>query len=528
MTASRGPDERVVIPRWRSWRTSEEHGELSSLRVGAGALDQVTTGEDGERELLDRIKEFEQWRGVHFAADVVATAVVLGLEEHVGVQEAATELLSALSPSARALAERVIYGTARSVDDKQPPTLVNLDELRPWLAKQKLIVREQPRNVLAWADLALAHTVLGQANAAERAIRVALAQAKGNRFVLRSAARFYIHREDFARAHDLLTADTDRLRADPWLLAAEIAIADSSDRPQRHASYARTLLQRGFAPHDLSELASALATIDLKHGRVKQARRLLNTALVDPTDNTLAQAEWSVARGVNVVDAEQFNLPRNYEALARYHYRNKQFDEALRYGQLWLADQPFALDPALFTSYVAATLVEDQETAIQVCEIGLRTNRHNPTLLNNLAFSLASSNRLIEARKLISQPMIDVSKRDNAIITATRGLIAFRSGDPDAGRKLYRSAVEVLIGERETIAAASAALFWVYEELCAGGSDLRDALKLAESTNRGLARNADLALPRLRLTRLAKHQIAPDSIRVISSLELDHDGTDGS
>lgn len=523
MTASRGPDDRVVLPRWRSWRTSENHGELGPLQRGAGALDQIITEEDAENELRERMKEFEHSRGIHYAADVVATAVVLGLQSKTEVRAVAEKLLTARSPAARALAERVIHGIGRPTNDEDPPALVSREELQPWLARQKLIVRDQPRNVLAWADLALAHTVLGQVDAAERAIRIALAGANGNRFILRAAARFYMYRQDFARAHDVLTTDTERLRADPWLLAAEIAIADSSERPQRHASHARGLLQRDFASHDVSELASALATVDLKHGKVKQARRLLSQALLDPTDNALAQAEWSVQQGVNVVDAEEFNLPRNYEAIARHHYRNEQFDEALRYGELWLADQPFALDPALFTSYVGATLADSQEIAIRACEVGLVANRDNPILLNNLAFSLASIDRIDEARKVIKRPMADASKMDHAIFAATRGLIEFRSGDIESGRSLYRSAVEALIKEG-ALAAASAALFWLYEELRAESADLRNVLKIAETTNRKVTRSVDLALPRQRLERLAKQQAGSNSRQVILLLDLDRDG----
>jgi tetratricopeptide (TPR) repeat protein len=504
MTASRGPDERVVFPRWRRWRTSEQERELGSLRLSPSTLDQTTTGEELTRELLDRLSDFEQWGGKHFAADVVGTAIVLGLESHDSVRQAATELLDAASPSARALAKRVLSGVHSSGGQELPYVEIDREGLRPWLAKQKEIVRAQPRNVLAWADLALAQTVLGQAHAAERAIRIALAQANGNRFVLRSAARFYIHREDFERAHDVLTGDMDRLRADPWLLASEIAIADSAGRPQRYASHGRRLLDEGFAPHDVSELASALATIELKHGKVKQARRLLSKALVDPTDNALAQAEWSVPRGISIVDANQFNLPRNYEAKARYHYRNEQFEEALKFGERWQADQPFALDPAWFTSFVASALVDDQQSAIRACRIGLIASPRDPLLLNNLAFSLASSGRSKEARELLQGTMGEVSGVDRAVLMATRGLIAFRSDDAEGGRRMYGQAVDALVKEKELTAAVIAAVYWIYEELRADGRGLSLAVKRAESISQGVARSPDLELARRRVERLIR------------------------
>jgi Flp pilus assembly protein TadD len=510
MTASKGSDDRVVLPRWRPWRTTEYQRELDSLPIGPPVIDQVTTGEEAETELLNRVEDYDQWHGMHHAADLIGTAAVLGLGSHARVQEAAKRVLSSESPSARALAKRILSGSQPHDAEDLALAPASREALQPWLVKQKLIVRAQPRNVLAWADLALAHTNLGQSNAAEHAIRVALAQAKGNRFILRAAARFYIHRDDFERAHSVLTVDTDRLRSDPWLLAAEIAIADSSAQPQRHAAFARHLLDSGFAPHDLSELASALATIDLKHGKVKQARKLLSKALVDPTDNSLAQAEWSVPRGLDLVEEEKFDTPFSYEAKARHHFRNEEFAEALKYSELWLADQPFALDSAAFTSFVAATFVDDQKSAIRACEIGLVTNRHSALLLNNLAFSLAVSGQLDKAREVIRRPMVDVSQRDNAIVTATRGLIEFRSGDPSSGRELYRQAARALVKEKEDVAATSAALFWLYEELWAGQEDgVREALGFFEATRKRVSKSAEIALPRLRVRRLAEKVDSP-------------------
>jgi tetratricopeptide (TPR) repeat protein len=513
MTASRGPDERVVLPRWRSWRTSENQRELGSLGPGVGALEQVTTAEDARRELRDRINEFKLHQGsIHHAADVVSTAVVLGLEDQNGVRDAADKLLDAPSQSARTLARRLIFGTLRSSGNDQAPGLYDEASLSQLIARQKCIVREQPRNVLAWTDLALAHTALGHDDAAERSIRIALAQANGNRFVLRAAARFYMHCDDYVNAHRILTGDKERLRGDPWLLAAEIAISDSSDKPQQYANYARSLLDRGFSPHDLSELASALATIELKHGKIKQARKLLTTALVDPTDNTLAQVEWSAQQGVDVGGAQNLDLSCNFEAMARYHYRNEEFDEALKYGEQWLADQPFALDPALFTSYVAATFVEDQETAIRVCQVGLRANRNNSILLNNLAFSLASAGRVPEAREVIDRQATPASTYENAIKSATRGLIAFRGGDASAGRALYRQAVDALVKDRNSVAAASATLFWVYEELRAGGSDFKESLKLAKLANSGIGTSPELALSRHRLRGLIERRSRENTV----------------
>jgi tetratricopeptide (TPR) repeat protein len=234
---------------------------------------------------------------------------------------------------------------------------------------------------------------------------------------------------------------------------------------------------------------------------------LLSAALIDPTDNSLAQAEWSVERGINIENVEQFSAPYNYEAMARFHYRLENFDQALAYGM------------QLFTSFVAATLVEDQSIAIQACELGLKMNRGNPMLLNNLAFSLANRGEFRKAAEIIYRPLADVSPLETAIITATRGLIAFRAGEASMGRDMYRQAVESLIREKQLVPAASASLFWLYEELYSRGGGLMEALDCAIRTNTA-ARGPEIILSRRRLAKLVTEGNPSGAAEVVAALDL--------
>src|SRR6202041_937686 len=127
-------------------------------------------------------------------------------------------------------------------------------ENRFQLARLKRIVRRQPRSALQWTDLALAHTVLGNVESARKAIRVAIALSPDNRIVLRAAARFYVCENDLDAARSVLSSDLNRLLSDPWLLAADIAIADLADQPLKFGNRARKLLETDLAPRHLSEL----------------------------------------------------------------------------------------------------------------------------------------------------------------------------------------------------------------------------------------------------------------------------------
>jgi Flp pilus assembly protein TadD len=508
MTATKGSDDRVILPRWRAWRGSQSSGELESLdRLESGASGPFMDSTK-EAELSERLTDFRQWRGPYEAADVVSTAIVLGLEEFPGVRDAAKMLRDSTLIMGGELAERILLkNPSKSKDTMQElesRMTLNASQSRSEDASRiaclRDIVRREPRNSLRWADLALAHTVIGNKRSAAKAIIIAVSLANGNRFVLRSAARFHVHEGDLDAAHAVLTADVDRLVSDPWLMAAEIAIADMAGRPLRYVSRGRGLLTGDFAPRHVSELASALATVELRAGRVKRARRLFEKALEDPTENSLAQVEWSVERGVNVQPRSQSQPPGNFEAEARHAVREGEFLDATTQSRLWQEDQPFALDPALHTSYVASTLAENYEVAITACRKGLIANPGDSVLLNNLAFSQANAGLVDDASKTVEQLTGTDDERKLLIWTATRGLVAFRQGNISRGRDLYRRSI---VGwqkqENGQANAARAAIFWAREELRAKTDHGGLALQVADMLCTRTAGNDEVLVLRNRL-----------------------------
>jgi tetratricopeptide (TPR) repeat protein len=434
----------------------------------------VRNDEAIDAELGRRIAEFKRSPGLFEAADLVGAAIVLGREMSAEVREAARIVYESSLPVARELSERILLQSSQHEDEPgNLPSGVDLDFERSYendrsrISQLRRIVSRYPRSALQWTDLALAHTTLGNSRAAEKAIKVALDLTPGNRTVLRAAARFYVHEHDPAKARAVLSTDEDRLRADPWLLAADIAIADLANDSPKHIRRARNLLEADIAPRHLSELAAALATIELAGGRRRQARKLFANALQDPTDNSLAQAEWAVPLGVDI-PAVQANPPLNFEAETRHLLREARFDEAVVQARLWLKDQPFSLQPAIHVSYIASALTEDYRTAIEACRKGLRSNAGDPMLMNNLAFSQASAGLVEDAISTFSGINFGEDANGHLIWLATKGLVAFRSGSIDEGRALYEESVrgwQAQDGQADS--AARAAIFWAKEEILA-------------------------------------------------------------
>jgi Flp pilus assembly protein TadD len=104
-------------------------------------------------------------------------------------------------------------------------------------------------------DMSRAYTTLGQPQHAETAISRALLLAPNSRLIIRAACRRLVHADRSEDAHRLLLRHP-RTRQDPWLIAAEIALAQILEETPRLVHEGRALLQSGrFSPAAITELA---------------------------------------------------------------------------------------------------------------------------------------------------------------------------------------------------------------------------------------------------------------------------------
>jgi tetratricopeptide (TPR) repeat protein len=465
LTAAGTPDDRDVVPRWRQFGTTVRSGETAPLRAPRAPAAAPDTSETEQA--------FDQWPGPHTASDLVGAALVAGTAPPAALRAAKyLAQVETATPNMRRLAESLLATAAGETSAKSLELDVPVLDFKAVQARARelrRIVRAEPRNAVRWADLALAHTVLGHPEQAEREIRTALGLAGRNRFLLRAAVRLYVHLDQPDAAHALLVRDPTVL-ADPWLAAAELATAELAGHPSRYAKRARALVEdgEGIAPLHVAELASQVATAELRAGRGRHARRLMELALRDPTDNVLAQAEWASANGLRL-DPASLDQPRTYEAQALRYSHEGEWEKAAAAGWDWLADQPFAQEPAQFTSYAASVGAEDWPLAQRAAEAGLRANPDDPILRNNVAFALANQDRPDEAAAHLAHiNTANMTPRDAAVHRATEGLIAFRRGQTGAGRAAYSDAVASLTRAKQNDFAAIASVFWAREELRLG------------------------------------------------------------
>lgn len=457
--------DRNVIPRWRDFRSTVQLGELDE-----NPREHIIKP---SQDLVSVLRDWQLHRTVSFAGDLISAALVSG---NGAAARDASEFVIALdddiSPALRTLALRVLHG--EPVPTEVSPSPFNVGESKtphpsPEISSTRKRLTEHPSDAILWVDLAYLYVVRGLSAKAERAIRIALNLAPANRFVLRSAARFFIHTDRVDMAHDLIRRSPG-YRRDPWLVAAEIAIALSAKRTPWAIKEGFALLSGGnFPQHQLSELGSALGTLEFQSGSTGKARKFFRRSLKSPNDNSLAQAKWisRVMSGIfGDMSVETYQIARPFEASAYEAFIQADWKRSLASSIQWLGDQPFSSRPTSLAGYIAATLLEDFSTAENLANFGLVANPGESGCHINLAYCYASTGRLEQSLKELSKIRVaDGEEWVEAAIDANHGLVAFRDGRTDVARKFYQEAVRKagLILDKRT--QTMALIHWASEEI---------------------------------------------------------------
>lgn len=471
------PDRRVV-PRWRPWR------EAVSLGDACPATIKRTPPQPSLENLGQTAFDWKQNRTMPFAADFLGAAFALG--QATVAKDAAEFVLSSRSPTNEALQKlATLVLSGQSVDNQTVagPALPSVLSSRSRIRELRKSLNIFQRNPLALMDLAREYVALGQPWAAIKPIREALALAPASRFVLRCAARFFLHIKDSQQAHDLLR-NAPVTKSDPWLVSAEIAVACAAGRSPYLVKTGRQFVEsKKFHPTHISELASALGTLELEAGKTRLMKQLFRKALESPTENSVAQAAW-ISRKIGnwAIEENVLMPPRSYEADAWTSIIHHGWDKSLSAAELWLYDEPFAKRPTVFGSWVALTMAPDFGKAEVIAKYGLERHKNDFLLLNNLTVALAYQGRHQEALKTFQNiPHEEIEGHHRATYLATSGLLKFRIGAPDEGRKLYRMAINETNKKNEIQSSVWALLHLAREEYRLAPLKGHELLKEAQS-----------------------------------------------
>lgn len=469
--------DRRMIPNWRSFERSIKLGELNSLLI-------KSTIQTEEVSIDDYIFDWERYKTIAFAADLISAAVANNLTENSIVKEAAKYIVAnkhQATESQVSLSKKVL-NHQEEIDFSADFAHLTLNELhehinsnvvRDRINRTKKLISFYPFNPIYHVELSRLYSIIGSEFKAVKAMKTALHLAPNNRFVLRSATRLFAHYQndsnDYLNYIHTVLRNSPLTPLDPWLTSAEISIATVKNQTSKFIKKGVELINsKNIAPLNFTELASSVATVELLHGSLKKSKEFFNKALIHPNDNSLAQIEWASQKDVKLnINPSDFQVKLNFEALALDNFYNNQHVDALNNATRWFADMPFSKRPVVFGSTLASTILKDQPKAISFLEAGLLSHPHDPQLINNLAYSLSLDNKPDEALKQLEKikPGLALENETEICLLATKGLALFRRGFVDSGRQLYLEAIEKTRGMKNPNLNWIAILNYAREEI---------------------------------------------------------------
>ena len=463
---------RQVIPRWNSADNAAALGERSAAR-------KFTISDRVQRSLRIARQEYELHQSEATANEYVQTARILGLDQDPLAVELATKFPRVPTALARARTLRVGEGvTNPTVTDN----VLTVDDHRAWASERvhhlRSVVRAASDRPLAWAELSRQFLILGEDKKSWRAMKAALQLAPENVYLTRCAVRMFTHLDQPDAALRLLQEHSGT-SANPWLMAADVAIASVMGRTSRNMRHAHDVLARDRTnAHRFSELASAVATVEMERGSRKRGKELFMKSLSAPTENSLAQAQWCISQGeLFAIPESAWNVSSSHEALALAARSHVDFAAMLTSCVAWFAEEPFSSRPAALAS-TACFDPQLRDRAKAFATLGLEYAPDNTILLNNRAVCYAYEGLTELAFADLGTAINTPGFTNFGVALATLGLVCFRSGQPLLGRECYDKCIDYFKRAGEMESALRASVHLAIEEsrfdLAAGEKVLRE------------------------------------------------------
>lgn len=485
--------ERRVIPNWRDFKRTLQLGELNSSNVQIEPL----------KINMDRIlADWNNDKNIGTAAEIINGSFISGERGRIEIKEAIEYINVNSEIASQTLFDliKIISNDTGPIIDKSTSILeVDYDTVEQFnsfinnkffhkvINRTKKRALDEMNNPIVWVELARLYSMRGHVEQAKRAMLNALYLAPHNRFVLRSSTRFFIHQGDFEEALFHLKRSST-INSDPWLVSAHIATSSVMGRYSPFLKTGKSLILSGnYSDFDLTELSSSIGTLELKEGSFKNAKSFFEQSMKAPNDNSLAQLEWASKNESRLqFNPFQYNQVINpFEAFALEQFENGQWKESFYNSIKWFLDMPFSKRPIQLGSYIAGSILQDKQSAITLCQVGLQANPNDPNLLNNIVYSIATSENfdLLDEYlpKLLSIDLNSLPNEMKITYQATLGLVAMQQGNHELGKQLYKLSIENAQRIRNEYLANLAIVNFTRELIKHNQPEKSDLLKIVEN-----------------------------------------------
>ena len=430
---------------------------------------------------------YDLWRDkgtLPYASELLSVSELSG--DYSNVKEAAELILhnkNILSSNIVHIAKKALnYKNMKSEDYCLNENGVAL--VRGEIKQLRSLLRFNIKNSIAWIVLARNYLLTGEMNKSKKAIEIAMNIAPTNRFIIRSAARFYIHQGNVGRAHYILR-NSESVKYDPWILASELAVAQFNKRSSDYIKIARKIVSsNSFSSFEISELNSALATYEIEAGSNKKAREYFIKSLINPNDNSYAQGVWASKEMNNdrlrEIIRKLNKIPCAYEANARKFRESGNWREAIDSAKLWSREEPYSSHAVSLASYISSACYGEYEESLSLMLGCIPSVRENAVIKNNIAFDYLNLNKISEAEKLLSQKITFTNKSNEIAFTATSGLLEYRKGNLQKGRILYNKAISLAQANNKWDYVIQASLYLAREEHRVGTDYCKEIIEYVE------------------------------------------------
>ncbi|MGA2143159.1 MAG: hypothetical protein ABSG94_12170 [Brevinematales bacterium] len=455
-------ENRQLIPRWFIYKFASKLKETQPFNSTTKPKDY------NDNEYIKIIGKWKEEKNLLWAIEVLSYAININDYDNLDVKIAAEFVLKNQSKIS-SLAAELAYNILNYAKIKEKKiTIEPIDEhIKININKIKQALREYPTNPLLWTDLGYYYASLNQLSKAKNSINIAINLGYNNRFILRSASRFFVHVDECDKALFYLRK-SQLAKIDPWIISAEISISEIYNKKSKLIDNGISIINNSgnYNKLSLSELLASIGTIELNHGSIKNSKLYFKRALVnnnDITENTLSQVEW-ISNKIGIdFNSKNYNVPFMFEANLWEDYKKENYNKSLESAQNLQLYLPFSANPSIIGSYIASVCLQNDEDAVKLLKNVLPKFHDNFLLRNNYAFSLANLNLIENAAEQLRSISVN-NETELAILKATQGLIEFRKKNPEKGRSLYLDAIDTFKKYKDGASLARACLFYGREE----------------------------------------------------------------
>ncbi|MES2696049.1 MAG: hypothetical protein V4773_21425 [Verrucomicrobiota bacterium] len=475
MNSSDAERERFVLPQWLPFKVAANDRQLSATNNEAP----ITQTRASEEAFFAARATFWENPSPFIAGDLLGIALRLGqtaeakkLAEYVLTQPIAGPI--ALHIAGETLGIRS-GGVSASL-----PLQSKIREAKAWL-------RRFPNDAIAWVEHARLYTIIGQKRKAEQVMERGLALAPFDRYIVRAAVRFFIHRGNWDRAHEIAGHAAKRTN-DPWISA--LWVSTGSQRGTVPSAFKSLFLSALNArePFHFAELLEACATEEVITGSEKKAKRAFQQAWIEPPKTVVTHSQWVLREKLPALaTTASIDFSQSAEAMAWISLMRMDLLGAVQSSREWALEEPYSSNAFLHGSFVD-TLREEYTEAEMLAREGLRANPGHHGLTNNLAFALVGQNLMGEAAIVMEPLRNEIDRNTDVALVATWGLLRMKQGAHAEGRGFYVRAIEKAKEQKDPALVLRVVLNYLTAEMDSGGTV--DPVLLSSSAD-ALAKTSD-------------------------------------